>query len=108
MKIAGYGYHSVWLNETASNHRTRLTCILARRTSQSTASAAGLSSGWHRRGLDRPKTVSQPEFFLCLRLRLFGGLHCAVPSKQISATACERNKNADYNAENVMLHRVFL
>ena len=22
MKIAGYGYHSVWLNETASNHRT--------------------------------------------------------------------------------------
>jgi hypothetical protein len=55
-----------------------------------------------------PKTVSQPEFFLCLRLRLFGGLHCAVPSKQISATTCERNKNADYNAENVMLHRVLL
>ena len=23
MKIAGYGYHSVWPNEAASNHRTK-------------------------------------------------------------------------------------
>ena len=24
MKIADYGYHSVWPNETASNHRTKM------------------------------------------------------------------------------------
>ena len=61
----GSARYAVQRTDAPPDDRTRLTCILAMRTSKSTASAAGLSSGWHRRALDRtPACAPRPRIDL--------------------------------------------